>query len=63
VLTCPGPEAARIAAEAQEIGVPLTRLGTTGGRELTLANGVSISWEDLRAAHEAWFPGTMAGGS
>ena len=63
VLTCRQAEAARIAAEAQDAGVPVTRLGTTGGDELTLANGFSISWEDLRAAHEAWFPGTMAGGS
>jgi phosphoribosylformylglycinamidine synthase len=52
------PEA--ILAAAREAGVPARRIGTIRGVELTLPDSGAISIEALRAAHEAWLPGTMA---
>jgi phosphoribosylformylglycinamidine synthase len=48
----------RLAAAA---GVPCERIGATGGAALTVAGLAAISLSDLRAAHEGWLPGYMAG--
>ena len=36
-------------------------IGTTGGDALTLGDARAIPVADLKAAHEGWFPGYMAG--
>ncbi len=48
-----------ILADAAAAGVPAMRLGRTGGADLTLPDGVTISIERLRSAHEAFFPAFM----
>jgi phosphoribosylformylglycinamidine synthase II len=46
---------------AEAAGIPAVRLGTSGGQDLTLPDGGSISISTLRAAHERFFPSWMDG--
>ncbi|MEX1108937.1 MAG: AIR synthase-related protein, partial [Dongiaceae bacterium] len=48
----------RLAASAI---VKCARIGETGGAALTVTGLPAISLSDLRAAHEGWLPGYMAG--
>jgi phosphoribosylformylglycinamidine synthase len=48
-------------AAAAAAGVPARRLGRSGGGDLVLAAGSSISVASLRAAHEATLPALMQG--
>ncbi len=48
-------------ASAEAAGIPAMRLGTSGGQDLTLPDGGTISIADLRAAHERFFPTWMDG--
>jgi phosphoribosylformylglycinamidine synthase II len=50
-----------IAQRAQTAGVPLTRLGGTGGGVLMVANERPLAVEDLKRHFEAWLPAYMAG--
>ena len=61
VLTVPAAQADAVVARAWAAGVPATRLGTSGGSELTGPGGMLISVQDLRRANEAWLPAYMAG--
>ncbi|MBP0465470.1 phosphoribosylformylglycinamidine synthase subunit PurL [Roseomonas sp. PWR1] len=54
-------DAAPLLAAASAAGVPATRLGRSGGGDLVLAGGRSISVEALRGAHEATLPALMQG--
>ncbi len=58
VVTTADPDGFAAAAEAA--GVPVTRIGTTGGTALTLPGAGPISVESLREAHERWLPEYMA---
>ena len=42
-------------------GLPAVRIGTSGGQDLTLPDGGTISVRALRAAHERFFPSWMDG--
>jgi len=44
---------------AAKAGVPVRRIGITGGAELKLGGARAIPIEDLKAAHEGWFPRFM----
>jgi phosphoribosylformylglycinamidine synthase len=44
---------------AEAAGVPVLRLGTSGGQDLTLPDGGTISVAALRAAHQRFFPSWM----
>jgi phosphoribosylformylglycinamidine synthase II len=46
---------------AEAAGIPAMRLGTSGGQDLTLPDGGTISVASLRAAHERFFPSWMDG--
>ena len=46
----------RFTRTAEAAGIPAMRLGTSGGQDLTLPDGGTISIEALRAAHERFFP-------
>jgi phosphoribosylformylglycinamidine synthase subunit PurL len=46
-------------AAAQAAGVPAMRLGRTGGGDLVMGPGSSISVASLRAAHEGTLPRLM----
>ncbi|WP_085901406.1 phosphoribosylformylglycinamidine synthase subunit PurL [Kiloniella majae] len=46
---------------AEEAGVSAAIVGRTGGNDLTLPGGSTISVAELRACNEAWMPNYMAG--
>ncbi|WP_085908774.1 phosphoribosylformylglycinamidine synthase subunit PurL [Kiloniella majae] len=46
---------------AEEAGVSAAIIGRTGGNDLTLPGGSTISVAELRACNEAWMPNYMAG--
>ena len=48
-------DAASLLAAAAAAAVPATRLGTSGGMDLTLPDGIAISLATLREAHERFF--------
>ncbi|MGG5809243.1 phosphoribosylformylglycinamidine synthase subunit PurL [Falsiroseomonas sp. CW058] len=54
-------EAGPVLAAAAAAGVPAMRLGRSGGGDLVLPDGSSISVATLRAAHEATLPALMEG--
>jgi phosphoribosylformylglycinamidine synthase len=45
---------------AERAGVPLVRLGATGGRILSLAGERPLRVDDLKHRHESWLPTYMA---
>ena len=45
---------------ANSSGISAIVIGTTGGAQLTVGDGNSISLSALRNAHENWFPDFMA---
>jgi phosphoribosylformylglycinamidine synthase subunit PurL len=60
ILATPSPEA--VIAAAQAAGVPILRLGRTGGDALTVQGRDAISIAELRQINEAWLPAYMADG-
>lgn len=61
VLAVPAGDLEAVASAAKADGVPLLRIGTTGGDALTLPGEEAISIATLRNAHESWLPGYMQG--
>ncbi|CAN5303911.1 phosphoribosylformylglycinamidine synthase subunit PurL [soil metagenome] len=62
VLTCPAAQANALVAEAQSAGIDLVQIGTvTEDARLIVEGAASISLDQLRAAHEGWFPAYMSG--
>jgi phosphoribosylformylglycinamidine synthase len=59
VLTAPPPRTASIVAEAERAGVPLLRIGVTGGDSLTIGGSPPIALACLSEAHESWLPDYM----
>lgn len=51
--------AAEFCAHAEQAGVPARLIGQSGGNDLILPSGVTISAARLVAAHEAFFPALM----
>lgn len=49
----------RFVQSASNAGVPFTKCGQSGGNQLTFADGVSISIEELGVRHESWMPDYM----
>ncbi|MBO1079834.1 phosphoribosylformylglycinamidine synthase subunit PurL [Roseomonas haemaphysalidis] len=54
------PDAAALLAAAQAASIPARRLGRSGGGDLVLPDGGSISLATLRDAHERFLPTLMA---
>jgi phosphoribosylformylglycinamidine synthase subunit PurL len=54
------PDHAAFVRIAEAAGIPAMRLGTSGGQDLTLPDGGSISIATLKAANESFFPTWMA---
>ena len=54
-------DASAVLRRAQAAGVPLTRLGATGGTVLAVANERPLPVADLTAQFEGWFPAYMTG--
>jgi phosphoribosylformylglycinamidine synthase len=61
VIALPDAMVKPLLDRAARAGVPASRIGTTGGDELTLGSGAPISLKRLKAAHDGWFPTYMAG--
>ena len=53
------PDSASFIRAADAAGIPAMRLGTSGGGDLTLPDGGTISVESLRADNAAFFPAWM----
>jgi phosphoribosylformylglycinamidine synthase len=47
------------AANSEGSGVSFERIGTVGGNKLVINDLVDISVEELKTAHESWFPNFM----
>jgi phosphoribosylformylglycinamidine (FGAM) synthase-like enzyme len=62
VVAAPAPTAEAIIARARTAGVPVRRIGTTGGNALTPGGERPILVTELRRAFESWFPAYMGGG-
>ncbi|WP_029002417.1 phosphoribosylformylglycinamidine synthase subunit PurL [Azorhizobium doebereinerae] len=56
VVTLPAGHAAEMVRRAEAAGVPVTKLGKTGGDKLTLANERAIIVEALRDRNDSWLP-------
>ncbi len=61
VLTVPDDKLGAVRDLAKDRGVSVQRIGTTGGSELKLGEARAISVDDLKTAHESWFPHYMDG--
>ena len=61
VVTCPAEAAEAVIAACEASGAPVAKLGLTGGDALTFTGLGTISVAQLKAAHEGWLPGYMAG--
>ena len=60
VVTCKRVDADAVLKAAKEAGVPANDLGSVaGGTGLTCASHFSVGLDDLREAHECWFPKLM----
>ena len=49
-----------IKARAKDLGVTISELGTVGGDTLKIGDAISLKIDEIRAAHEGWFPDFMA---
>ncbi|MDZ5648094.1 phosphoribosylformylglycinamidine synthase subunit PurL [Nitrospirillum sp. BR 11828] len=61
LITAAAGDVAAVTDAAKAAGVPVTTLGTVGGDALTGLGGGALALADLRAVHEGWLPGYMAG--
>ncbi len=59
VLCASATAAATVSERAHKAGVPASVIGTVAGNQLIVGDLASISLEELRAAHEGWFPAYM----
>ena len=60
VLSASSAQASEIEAAAKAAGVPVMRIGKTGGDALTLPGETPISIAELVRAHEDWLPNFMS---
>ncbi len=56
VVSVPADRVADLEARASSYGVPVTRLGTTGGESLAVQGIPAVGLDELRAAHEGTLP-------
>ncbi|WP_188578797.1 phosphoribosylformylglycinamidine synthase subunit PurL [Azorhizobium oxalatiphilum] len=56
VVTIPGGQYAEMIRRAEAAGVPVTKLGKTGGDKLTFGAERPVSVDALRDRHESWLP-------
>jgi phosphoribosylformylglycinamidine synthase len=55
------PDSGAIIKAAETAGIPALRIAVSGGQDLTLPDGSTISVQALRDAHERLFPAWMDG--
>jgi phosphoribosylformylglycinamidine (FGAM) synthase-like enzyme len=61
LVTVPADRAAALAQLVQDAGVPVHRIGTTGGDSIVLAGERPVSVKALKEGFEGWLPGYMSG--
>lgn len=61
VLTCTSGEVVKIITQGHVKGVDVIRIGSVSALREVNFGGTVVSLEDLRSAHEGWFPAFMAG--
>jgi phosphoribosylformylglycinamidine synthase len=61
VITVPADVASFVCANAEGAGVPFRRLGTVEGESLVIDDLLALPIQQLRHAHESWFPDFMEG--
>ena len=59
VITCRPRDADSIIAEGCAKSIELSRLGIVGADSLIVGASTSISLDELKHVHEAWFPAFM----
>jgi phosphoribosylformylglycinamidine synthase subunit PurL len=59
VVTCLGARAAAVIDQARAAGVAVEPIGRVGGSAIVVKDCAKVSLDDLRAAHEGWFPRFM----
>jgi phosphoribosylformylglycinamidine synthase len=60
LVTIPADHFDELEAQCRETNVPLVRLGTTGGTQLTMWNGCSVDVDQISSAYENALPSIMA---
>jgi phosphoribosylformylglycinamidine synthase subunit PurL len=60
IVSVPAHHAASLAELCTRHDVPVKQLGTTGGSELSIAGGCSVSIEELASAYESALPDALA---
>ena len=60
MLSASSAQASEIEAAAKAAGVPVIRIGKTGGDALTLPGETPISIAELVRAHDDWLPNFMS---
>ncbi|MFG1179800.1 phosphoribosylformylglycinamidine synthase subunit PurL [Xanthobacter versatilis] len=63
VITVPSGQGAEVIHKAEMAGVPMVKIGKTGGDRLILPDDRSIVVESLRDRHETWLPIYMGASS
>ncbi|NVD38642.1 phosphoribosylformylglycinamidine synthase subunit PurL [Ensifer sp. HO-A22] len=63
VLTVADANVAAVRARADKAGVSLPEIGKTGGDSVKLGAARAVAIQQLRSAHESWFPDFMDGSS
>ena len=63
LLTCPADAADAILSAASNAGVPMTKLGITGGEYLNLGEVARVAVDDLSDTHEDFLPELMGAAS
>ena len=56
LVTVPSGQTAEVARKAEALGVPLAKIGKTGGDKLAIPDDRAIIVESLRDRHETWLP-------
>jgi phosphoribosylformylglycinamidine synthase len=56
VVSVPADRVADLESRASSYGVPVTRLGTTGGESLVVQGVLEVGADELRRAHEGTLP-------
>jgi phosphoribosylformylglycinamidine synthase len=61
IVTVPEEQAGLVLAKMKGVGVPCTRIGSTGGDAVSIAGEAPVAIEALQGAFESWLPSYMSG--
>ncbi len=61
LVSCAIDHADKLVANAKNADIPISKLGSFGGDQLTIGSQISIPVDEMKRVHEAWFPEYMEG--